>query len=304
MEPPIVSNTSPSIPLEDPVRQLVEFGPDMMMVLRSDGRCRFASPASLSVLGRPPGSLSGVDLRELVLEADRHLLEDALAELRTGAAVSLTALRIYGAYGTCVWMEAHARRLPAGAGIVVVFRDIGARKDEEAVLVEANDLLRRRATLDPVTCLPNRGHFFATLERECRRAQREGTAIALLAISVDEMRLFNDFYGRDAGDVALREVAVAVEAALCRPGDMVGRLEGATLGVALPNTAAEGAANVADRLRQALAALELEHAGAPSGRLSVTVGLACHASRAKADKLLRHVLCEVEVARAAANASV
>ncbi len=65
------------------------------------------------------------------------------------------------------------------------------------------------------------------------------------------MRLFNDFYGRDAGDVALREVAAALGGALSRPGDLAGRVEGAALGVVLPGTDLPGAATVADRLRQA-----------------------------------------------------
>ncbi len=283
---------------DDALRQMLEFGPDVMLLLRPDGRCRHASGVALPVLGRPPSALVGMDLVDLVLEADQPVVLGLLAELKV-ADCGTAAFRMYSFGEGWTWMEANARRLPGSAGIVMALRDITARKQEEAVLVEANDLLRRRATLDPVTCLPNRGHFLSMLERELRRANREETSISLLCVAVDEFAQFNDVYGRDAGDLALREVAVAVEGTLCRPGDLAGRLEGAMLGVLLPATDLRGAAAVAERVRQAAAALRLEHAGEPSGRVMITLGLSCSDTLPKGGTLLREAMCEIEVARAA-----
>ena len=84
-----------------------------------------------------------------------------------------------------MWMEGNARRVPAGAGAVLALRDITARKQSEAVLEEANSLLRRRASEDPETGLANRGHFIASLERELRRARRDGVGLAVLAAELD-----------------------------------------------------------------------------------------------------------------------
>ncbi len=296
---PLPSQADPS---EAFFRQCVQFGPDMMVVLDLDGRCRQVSHASNLLLGRDPDELSGTSLRDLVMETDQHIVDDLLAGLVAGRSSAMAVFRTRCTYGTWAWVEASARRLPAGAGAVLSLRDISARKEEEAMLIEANDLLRRRATLDPVTGLANRGHFTAGLQRELRRAYREAQPLALLAVGIDAMRLFNDLYGRDAGDVALREVATAVEVALARPGDLAGRIKGATLGVILPATPLSGAAPVAERLRQAVADLALEHAGVPSRRLTVTVGFACAGPRATAGALMHEASCEMEVARAAQDA--
>ena len=295
--------TSPAADPSDAIfRQCVEFGPDTMVVLTADGQCRHVSPASGLLLGRSPGELVGTRLHDMALDPDRPVVAKLLAELGAGRPLAMAVFRARCAFGTWVWVEASAQRLPGQEGAVLSLRDISARKEEEALLIEANDLLRRRATLDPVTCLANRGHFTAALQRELRRAHRESQPLALLAIGVDDMRLFNDLYGRDAGDVALREVATAVEIALARPGDLAGRMRGPAFGAVLPSTDLSGAAPVAERLRQAVGDLALEHAGAPSGRVTVTIGLACSGVRAKAEALMQEACCEMEVARAAMEA--
>ena len=293
-----MSIAQPNLP-DDLFRQCVDYSPDTLIVLGPDGRCRHVSPASNLLLGRSPDELAGTSLAELAVEADRSIVEDLLSNLGSGRSSAVAAFRAGCAYGTWVWLEAAARRLPGSMGIVLSLRDISLRKEEAALLIEANDLLRRRATLDPVSCLTNRGHFVAAVQRELRRAQREAQPLSLLVVGVDDMRLFNDLYGRDAGDVALREVAIALEIALARPGDLAGRMKGPNFGVVLPATALAGAAPVADRLRQAVADLALEHAGTPSGRLTVTIGLACAGPRTKAETIMQEASCEMEVGRAA-----
>ncbi len=73
------------------------------------------------------------------------------------------------------------------------------------------------------------------------------------------------------------------------------------LGVLLPATDLAGAAAVADRVRQATATLRLEHAGEPSGRVTVTLGLACSDTLSKGATLVREAMCEIEVNRAASS---
>ena len=286
-------------PADDAFRQLVEASPDVMLMLSPNGRCRHVSAASLSLLGTQAAGLVGAKLRELVLEEDRPAIAELFHTLDSGVSSATACFRMPCAGGDWVWVEAHARQLPGAAGTVVALRDVTARKQDEIVLTEANELLRRRSTLDAVTGLPNRGHFTATVERELRRAAREEASVSLLAIGFDEMRPFNARYGRDAGDLALREVAEAVEAALCRPGDQVGRLAGAMLGAVLAHTEMAGAMAVADRVRRAVTELKLEHAGVPTGQVSVTVGVASVHSRGTCEMLLREAIGDLQVARAA-----
>ncbi len=281
------SSANDSFGLPEPaLRLMVEAAPDIMVLLQPDGRCRHVSPASMNLLGHPPGALSGANLRDLVLDDDRHAVGDMLDRLGAGERCASVALRVHRAGGGWVWMEGNARRVPAGAGVVLALRDITARKQGEAVLEEANVLLRRRAAEDPSTGLANRGHFTSTLERELRRARRDGIGLAVLAAEFDGFGLFVDLYGHDAGEDAVREVANSTLTALRRPGDFAGRLSGGSVGLMLPATVAAGAAEVARRLRDAVAALQIVHAGTPDGFVTVSVGAVCSVPNSVAAELV------------------
>jgi diguanylate cyclase (GGDEF)-like protein/PAS domain S-box-containing protein len=258
---------------EQALRLLVEAAPDMMVLLQPDGRCRHVSPASMSLLGHAPGALSGTDLRDLVIEDDQHAVGDLLDRLGAGERCATVSLRVRRNGGGWVWMEGNARRVPAGAGAVLALRDITARKEGEAVLEEANSLLRRRASEDPATGLANRGHFIAGLERELRRARRDGVGLSVLAVEVEAFSLLGELYGHDPAEETVCKVAETLRCVMRRPGDIGGRLSGGVLGLMLPATVTGGAAEVASRLVEGVDELRLEHAGVPSGLLSVKIGV-------------------------------
>ncbi len=271
---------------EPAMRMLVEDAPDIMVLLQPDGRCRHVSPASLPLLGHAPGTLSGTDLRDLVIEDDQHAVGDLLDRLGEGERCASVSLRVRRNGGGWVWMEGNAKRLPAGAGAVLALRDITARKEGEAVLEEANSLLRRRACEDPATGFANRGHFVASLERELRRARRDGVGLCVIAAEMAGFGLFVDLYGHDAAEETICKIADAVRDSLRRPGDLGGRLSGGALGLMLPGTLAEGGAEVAKHLVQAVADLKLDHAGLPDGLLSVKLGVVCSSSSSMAADLV------------------
>ena len=285
---------------EPAIRLMVEAAPDIMVLLQPDGRCRHVSPASLPLLGHAPGELSGTNLRDLVLDEDRHAVGDLLDRLGAGESCPSVALRVRRAGGGWVWMEGMARRVPAGAGVVLALRDITARKQGEAVLEEANSLLRRRASEDQSTGLANRGHFTASLVRELRRARRDGIGLAVLAAEVGGFGLFTDLYGYDAGEAVVGKVAACARSALRRPGDLAGRLSGAVIGVLLPATEAAGAGEVARRLQDAVAGRRLDHAGAPEGVITVRVGTVYSAPNSVAGEMVN---AAEQAARAAGHAT-
>ncbi len=141
-------------------------------------------------------------------------------------------------------------------------------------LDEANRELKRLSAADGLTGIANRRCFDETLAREWRRAARTGTPISLLVIDVDHFKQFNDGYGHQVGDECLKAVARALEGQLRRPSDLVARYGGEEFAAILPETGSEGAANVAEAMRAAVAALGITHrfsATAPTVTISVGV---------------------------------
>ena len=85
--------------------------------------------------------------------------------------------------------------------------------------------LRDMAVRDPLTGLFNRRYLEETLEREFRRATRQGAPIALIMLDIDHFKRCNDTYGHDAGDVLLRELGVFLQR-YCRGSDVACRYGG------------------------------------------------------------------------------
>ncbi len=278
------------------LRLLTDHSPDVTVLAQADARCQHATPASAWVLGRSPAELVGSDLRDLAIETDRPGLDELFARLAGGEPVVTAEFRVQHA-GHPLWVEATGRRLPGAAGAVLCLRDISARKQSEAVLEEANTLLRHRAATDTVTGLLNRDHLVATLEREVRRAQREHTTLAVLALGLTEFRLFTDLYGWELADAALRSVAEAVGSALHRPADMAGRLDSDEFAILLPSTEAAGAANVASRVLAGVSALAIPHAGTAAGQMQAVVGTAFSGHGCDVVELLRDAHCAMRAAR-------
>lgn len=117
-------------------------------------------------------------------------------------------------------------------------------------LSRANAELESLSMQDGLTAIPNRRHFDQTLEHEWQRARREQTPISLVLCDIDHFKLFNDHYGHQRGDEALRRVARCLAESLNRPADTAARYGGEEFVIILPNTAIEGARNVAERARQ------------------------------------------------------
>ena len=115
------------------------------------------------------------------------------------------------------------------------------------------------ANLDGLTQIANRRTFDETLDTEWRRMQREGGTISLIMCDIDFFKLYNDTYGHQLGDDALCDVAKAISKSFNRAGDFVGRYGGEEFIVILPNTAAEGAMNIAETVRMNVQQLQIAH---------------------------------------------
>jgi len=110
--------------------------------------------------------------------------------------------------------------------------------------------IERLAASDPLTGLPNRRMFDATLDRELARCRRNGTPLALALADVDHFKSVNDQHGHQVGDEVLRELSAALRGAV-RQEDVVARYGGEEFVVLLPDADEAAALLVAERLRAA-----------------------------------------------------
>ncbi len=119
------------------------------------------------------------------------------------------------------------------------------------------DALAHQAHHDPLTNLPNRTLFGELLEHALRRAQRTGTAVAVLFLDLDRFKVVNDSLGHDSGDELLAALGQRL-ANVLRPGDVVARFGGDEFTVLCedlePGVADRQSIGVAERLIDALRA--------------------------------------------------
>lgn len=135
----------------------------------------------------------------------------------------------------------------------------------EQVIDEKDDLART----DPLTGAANRRAFSAALADEIERSGRYGGTFSLLAFDADHFKSVNDSFGHQAGDAVLIALTRVVSSQI-RANDLLARLGGEEFAVLLPATDRAGAAELAEKLRQAIEA----HPMPGTGRVTCSFGVA------------------------------
>nr|WP_242481912.1 diguanylate cyclase [Paracraurococcus ruber] len=255
-------------------RLLAEHSTDMVSRIGPDDIRRYVSPAAVRLLGRAPQDLVGRRPQEAIHSDDLDGVASAIMSLHRGKTEeAMLTYRVRHAEGRWVWVESSVRtvydpRTGEPDGIVAISRDISERKVAEQHLVEL-------AWIDGLTSIPNRRSFDAALEQEWRRCRRAGGSVSLLLIDVDRFKALNDSRGHQHGDWCLQQIAASLRSVVRRAGDVVARYGGEEFVMLLPNTDAQGATEVAERLRAAVERLALAHPdGGTGGAVTVSVGAA------------------------------
>lgn len=154
-----------------------------------------------------------------------------------------------------------------------------ARNEEltrlRVTLETVNQRLKRLVAVDALTGIANRRHFDRMLDRELRRARREGQPLSLVFLDLDEFKRFNDTYGHARGDEVLRQVAQTLDETFRRGGDLVARYGGEEFAVILPGVDARRAGLYAERLRRRIFRSTIPYDASPlSDRVTISGGVA------------------------------
>jgi diguanylate cyclase (GGDEF)-like protein len=140
--------------------------------------------------------------------------------------------------------------------------------------VNAEHKLAIMANTDALTGLRNRRRFDEVFEQEWRRAQRGQKPVAMLMIDADEFKAYNDQFGHQAGDDALKAIAHCIAATAQRASDLSARYGGEEFAVLLPETTIEQALLVAERIRSNILTLRAKQEGCPDSTPTVSIGVA------------------------------
>jgi diguanylate cyclase (GGDEF)-like protein len=119
-----------------------------------------------------------------------------------------------------------------------------------------HETVERQAVTDELTGLANARAFRSILEREIERSRRFRSPLALVMVDLDDFKQVNDTHGHQQGDEVLASVA-SVLRDFSRDIDAPARYGGEELAVVLPQTDAEGAARLAERMREAVERLRV-----------------------------------------------
>jgi diguanylate cyclase (GGDEF)-like protein/PAS domain S-box-containing protein len=168
-----------------------------------------------------------------------------------------------------VWVHLSASLVSDDEGhplyIISAFQNITARK-------KLQEELEVQARLDSLTGVNNRRYFLERSVLELARAGRYGNPLSLLMIDIDHFKHVNDSWGHKAGDQVLRRLGRVFRDGL-REVDIIGRMGGEEFAILLPMTDSRRAAEVAERLRERVAACTIAVDAALTLTVTISIGV-------------------------------
>ncbi|TAL25425.1 MAG: diguanylate cyclase [Nitrospirae bacterium] len=150
----------------------------------------------------------------------------------------------------------------------------------EKELNEKNESLRRLnlqleelVRMDTVMGIGNRLSFYENIEKIHHRACRYAQSYGIIMCDIDNFKLYNDTYGHLAGDNILRRVANSIRLSI-RMSDEVFRYGGEEMVIIIPDQDLTSTLTVAEKVRESIEALSIEHKGSANGILTISCGAA------------------------------
>ncbi|MBM3618496.1 MAG: diguanylate cyclase [Alphaproteobacteria bacterium] len=249
--------------LKSEVALLTSYSTDVIYRLRYDSmKYDYISPSVTKLLGFAPEEMQRINIRSLIVET--KIVNDGMKTVDSFDKLESTRKKgevskwqadylMKTKDGRRIWVSdiSYPWFDESGAivGSVGSLRDISERIAAENMVKEE---LKRIANTDPLTSLANRRVFFEKTEEELKRIKRARSEFSMLLLDIDHFKKINDNHGHDVGDFVLIEISKVIKEAL-REIDIPARLGGEEFGLFLPETNAQGAMHVAERVRSAIA---------------------------------------------------
>lgn len=293
-------------------RRLVETSPEGVVLVdaqHSERPVVYANPGFEALTGYTAAELTGRNLR--LLQGDdreqdgRHRLREAMDRGETCRVL----LRNYRKDGTVFWNEMTVLPLLDAEGRITHFaghhRDAGERLRIDPKLTRDSLSGAHQPTAvairdDRLTGLFTLPYLEELLKRDWAVAQREKRSIALFAIDIDALDLYNTTFGRGAGDSMIRRVAHVVSGCLRRSSDVTARIEGGSLIAFAPGLTTEQALRVGQLMAERVRDMRIHHPRSAVLRyVSVSVGV-CAAVPDPADnpeRLLQMSQTQLQIAK-------
>jgi two-component system, cell cycle response regulator len=270
----------------DLFRRLLECSPEGVALIDAsadDWPVVYVNPGFETLTGYSSADVIGKNLR--LLQGDdreqdgRHRLREAL---KAGESCRLL-LRNYRKDGSLFWNEMTVLPLKGAEGRITHFaayyRDAGDRlridpKLSRDSLSGAHQPTGVAVRDDRLTGLYTFPYLQELLKRDWAIAQREKRSIAMFAIDIDALDLYNATFGRAAGDSAIRRVSHCVSGCLRRSSDVTARIDGGSLMAFAPGLDLEHALAMGQVMAERVRELRIHHPRSAVLRyVSVSVGV-------------------------------
>ncbi|MHB1456801.1 MAG: sensor domain-containing diguanylate cyclase [Armatimonadota bacterium] len=246
-------------------RGYIEHSPEGVYLVNGQGKYIEVNHAAMEQTGYSYNELMALSIPEITYPDDLNIAMSSFVELQEKGSAT-AELRLRKKDGSPIPIILNSVKLQDG-NFMAFCTDNSVQKEIEREL----EIL---ATTDPLTGVSNRRQFFEIGVNEINRAMRYNRSFSVLMMDIDHFKDINDKYGHASGDAILVELATACKMIL-RDVDKIGRLGGEEFAAILPETNAEGAYALGERLRKALAAMSVvSNAGVI--RLTVSIGTAAY----------------------------
>lgn len=283
---------------------LIEESLDAVLIVDEHCRIRYANQSLESLCGHASQELLGQSLNVLLPGAMAAYHSDYVRILVQGEKPSavlgkVREFSIRHKNGRSIPIEMKALDLGEHEGVRyfgAFLEDLRPRRRMEEKNAALLARLEQEAMTDALTEIANRRAFEAEAAQMMARAKRNGTPVTVGIADIDHFKIINDDHGHPVGDTVLRTVARRmIDAA--RATDFVARIGGEEFGLLFPETRAETAVSIAQRIREAIGASPILTDDGCEVCVTISIGLSTMAPGTALEDALAAADCALYTAK-------